>query len=488
MQSQLGISGFALYVPSRRVSLQNWCTWTGNSWSKVEAVVGRGFRMKGPDENVYTLAATAVLRLIESYDLNPERIGMLALGTESSTDNAVGAVIVRGMVDHALEASGRARLSRNLEVPEIKHACLGGVYALKGALRYLNTDGAGRQAIVVAADVAEYARGSTGEPTQGAGAVAMLVEAAPRLLAIDVASSVSASAYRGPDFRKPTLRFFDADYSPGIERLHDFPVFNGKYSTACYFDEVIAALRTVVDNQDAPGLSWLDSFARVFFHRPYARLPSQAWGMAVLYALSRDPRGQDILASCAKDSGVAVEAVVAEFERPTDLFTSSGPEGLADTPFPAATAALKAFTRSEHYPRLVAQKLELGADSMAELGNLYTGALFAWLASGFAEAQGRRIDLTNERWLLTGYGSGDASEILSAEVVPDYHKAASRIGFAETLTDSIVLSQEQYERLHDRGDCDVDIGQRRRFFVDRVGKSGSDPFDEVGIEYYRLAK
>ena len=67
-------------------------------------------------------------------------------------------------------------LSRSCEVPELKHACLGGVYALKGALRFAALDGKGRKAIVVTADIAEYARGSTGEPTQGAGAVALLVE------------------------------------------------------------------------------------------------------------------------------------------------------------------------------------------------------------------------------------------------------------------------------------------------------------------------
>ena len=69
------------------------------------------------------------------------------------------------------------RLSRHCEVPEFKHACLGGVYALKArrALRGAATRG-DKLAIVVCADVAEYERGSSGEQTQGAGAVAMLVE------------------------------------------------------------------------------------------------------------------------------------------------------------------------------------------------------------------------------------------------------------------------------------------------------------------------
>ena len=91
---------------------------------------------------------------------------------------------IEGMVDEALIARGKAPISRSCEVPEFKHACLGGVYGMKGAIRHLALDGAGSQAIVVCADIAEYARGSSGEPTQGAGAVVMVVDDA-RVAAVD---------------------------------------------------------------------------------------------------------------------------------------------------------------------------------------------------------------------------------------------------------------------------------------------------------------
>src|SRR5262249_3593105 len=158
------------------------CSWTGNSYGKVRAVVGSSFRMRGRHESIYTMTANAVLRLILDYQIDPARIGFLGLGTESSSDNSAGAVIVKGMLDRALRQLGHPALSRNCEVPEFKHACLGGVYALKSALRYLAHDGRGRQAIVVCGDIAEYERGSSGEPTQGAGAVAMLVEHDPALV------------------------------------------------------------------------------------------------------------------------------------------------------------------------------------------------------------------------------------------------------------------------------------------------------------------
>ena len=128
-RKSIGISGLAAYTPPFRVWLEDWCNWTDNQWPKIREVVGRSFRVRGRNQSVYTMAATAVMRLIEQYDIDPARVKFLGLGTESSTDNSAGAIIVKGMVDQALIARGKAPIARSCEVPEFKHACLGGVYA-----------------------------------------------------------------------------------------------------------------------------------------------------------------------------------------------------------------------------------------------------------------------------------------------------------------------------------------------------------------------
>ena len=66
-----GISGFSVYLPPYRVQLQRWCEWYDQPWDKISAVVGRSFRVRGPTENVYTMAASALLRLILAYELDP---------------------------------------------------------------------------------------------------------------------------------------------------------------------------------------------------------------------------------------------------------------------------------------------------------------------------------------------------------------------------------------------------------------------------------
>ncbi|MCA9683993.1 MAG: hydroxymethylglutaryl-CoA synthase family protein, partial [Myxococcales bacterium] len=378
---QPGISAISLYLPRPRVELERWCAWTGAPWAKVGAVVGRSFRVCGPDENAYTMAATAVLRLIRRNRLDPRRVGFLALGTESSTDNAAGAVIVRGMVDAALREAGLPALARDCEVPEFKHACLGGIYAMKAAARWLACDGRGRLAIVVSADIAEYRRGSSGEQTQGAGAVAFAMESEPKLLSLDLGHSGSASSYRGYDFRKPMVRHFLPDYRErdGGERLRDYPVFNGKYSTSCYIDEVVAALDHMfarlgvgIGDDRRP---FYEQTAAVFMHRPYQHLPATALATALCWDLARTPATRGLLVELCAQAGVSPEAVDAEVahgrsDADFDLWTEVAARGPDHDPFPAISAVARQFRAGSWFRSFADDKLALGAELVREVGNL----------------------------------------------------------------------------------------------------------------------
>lgn len=483
----VGISAMAVYLPPWRVDLKRWCEWTGNDAAKTRAVIGHAFRMPGPDQNVYTLAANAVLRLIFRHGIDPQRVGYLALGTESSIDNAAGTVIVRGLVDQALAAEGKPTLARDCEVPEFKHACLGGVYALKGGLRYLALDGRDRQAIVVSADIAEYARGSTGEPTQGAGAVAMLLETSPRLLELDLAASGSASAYRGLDFRKPFLRF--ADQTPGHHgRLRDLPVFNGPYSTDCYIDATLHALDAMFARREGSHSAWLRDLGAVFMHRPYHHMPRSAWAMAWLAALGHDAAQGDAqaeaeLAGYCDAAQVTLENLAEEWQRGTQSCEAGA---LPPSAYPALMAARKAFRKSDNHAGIVKDKLRIGSEAMMELGNLYTAALPAWLATGLESAAVEGMDLDGRDLLVLGYGSGDAAEAIPARVVPGWQDAARAVHFQEALADAVDLDQEAYATLHDTGNID-DAGQvsPSGIVVDHVGMRDEPELQDFGIAYYR---
>jgi len=485
-KKKIGISGLAAYVPPYRVWLEDWCDWTGNQWPKIREVVGRSFRVRGPDQSVYTMAATSVIRLIDQYDIDPSRVKFLGLGTESSTDNSAGAIIVKGMVDHALEARGKPPIARSCEVPEFKHACLGGVYGMKGAIRHLALDGAGSQAIVVCADIAEYARGSSGEPTQGAGAVAMLLEEDPKLAIVDLVGSGSASDYRIMDFRKPMSRFCGQDRSQ-THQVQDFPVFNGKYSTTCYVDETLHALNDMYEKRDLNAIAYLRSLKTVFMHRPYRRMPETGWAVSYLFALSSgDAEDRAELASYCYDAGVDPHDVRDEMLGKPAVATLADPARLNYEAYPLTMAALRAFRASRRHRREILDKLAIGSDTMLDLGNLYTAALPAWLAAGFEQARDEGSLTAGEEVLTLGYGSGDAAEVIPFFIADGWREATAKIGFADAMLLTLDLNHEQYVALHDGYRVSgLDYIPRNEFVIDRVGRSDERQFTDLGIEYYR---
>jgi hydroxymethylglutaryl-CoA synthase len=480
-----GVSGVSLYVPSLRVQLADWCRWSGAPVDKVEAVVGRSFRVCPPTESVYTMAAGAVMRLIENYDVDPSDVGFLGFGTESSTDNAAGAVVIKGMLDRALTRRGMPALSRACEVPEYKHACLGGVYALKNAARYLATDGHGKKAIVVSADIAEYERGSSGEQTQGAGAVAMLLETQPKMFEVDLAHAGSASAYRGIDFRKPFARHFMPGYARDTQRMHDFPVFNGKYSTLCYTDAVVHALDAMFEKLDVSRTAFFEQVAAVMCHRPYHHMPLQAMAAALVWGMARDPAGHDGLRELCGASEVDFERTLAQLQASPDLFDIVLRDGPGAEPFPEAMVVVKRFRGTETYKTFAREKLGLGADLVKDLGNLYTAALPAWIGSAFEDALERDLDLTGQTMLAIGYGSGDAAEAIPLRVREDWRAGAQRIRMRDSLEKVTDLGREQYEALHDGLPVEgLPSAGRGTFVVDRVGERNDADYQDIGIEYY----
>ncbi len=484
--NKIGISGLAAYVPPYRVWLEDWCEWTDSHWPKIRDVVGRSFRLRGPNHSVYTMSATAVLRLIDQYDIDPQEVRFLALGTESSTDNSAGAVIIKGMVDQALKSRGMPPLSRSCEVPEYKHACLGGVYAMKGALRFLATDGRNSKAIVVSADIAEYARGSSGEPTQGAGAVAMLIEENPTLASIDLASSGSASDYRVMDFRKPMLRFCGQDRSE-THQVQDFPVFNGKYSTTCYIDETLHAVRDMYTKRGISAIDHMRSLKTIFMHRPYRRMPETGLSIVYLFALNLGEESDRAeLRGYCEAAGITLEDLDYEMNAAPEVSDFASEQGLQNDAYPLTMAVLQVFRKSDTYQREIIDKLALGGETIRDLGNLYTAAMPAWLAAGLESALEQDIDLTGEELLTFGYGSGDAAEVIPFYVEAGWRKASKKIRFGAALSRASDLTEAQYTAMHDgRRVVDLNVVEQAEFIIEDVGRREDRHFQDVGIEYYR---
>mgnify|MGYP001199289905 CR=1 FL=1 len=482
---QVGISGFSSHIPPYKIDLSDWCKWRANDWNKIRTVVGSSFRMRGPNENAYTMAATAVLRLIEQYKIDPSRIGYLALGTESSTDNSAGAIIVKGMVDKALAIKGKTPINRECEVPEFKQACLGGMYAMKAAARYLMLDGQDKIGIVVCSDIAEYELYSSGEATQGAGAIATLLETNPKLLNLELDCSGSSSDYRGPDFRKPFFRFMQQ--IPGsYGQPRDFPIFNGKYSTICYIDAVLTALRSMFNKIDVEPIDFIRNTAATFLHRPYQRMAET--GLIMTYflalALGNSPEEYYELHRYAESGNATAQELKEELLGTNSISTDFMDYGVTNQTFSRSLQAAQHFRDSEEFSRLMTS---LGLEQMKQVGNLYTASLPSWIAAGLEEAVSKKIQLEGQRILTIGYGSGDAAEIMPMTIAREWEVASNQIKFEEGLRNYRNVDQQTYAALHKGEITELElVKQSEVFYIQKIG-SRSKSFDDLGMEYYEFS-
>ena len=191
-------------------------------------------------EDIVTLAATAADDILTDED--KEAIDMVILATESGIDQSkAAAVFVHGLLD--IQPFARSF--------EMKEACYAATAALDYAKLHVEKFPQSK-VLVIASDIAKYGIGTPGEPTQGAGAVAMLISQNPRILSFNDDNVAQT---------RDVMDFWRPNYATT-------PFVNGFYSTQQYLDSLKT---TWAEYQKRTGLTLTD-FASVCFHLPYPKL------------------------------------------------------------------------------------------------------------------------------------------------------------------------------------------------------------------------
>src|SRR4051812_2826412 len=210
----IGIDAIAIAVPQGYVELADLAAARGVPAGKyVEGLGVSRMSVARAHEDPVALAANAARRLFATAEIDPGRIGLCVAGTETAVDHSKP---VAAYLHRLLGLPERCR------VFEAKHACFGGTAGLLAAIDWIASGSArGRQALVVCTDVARYALNSPGEPTQGAGAVAMIISENPRMLELEPGINGSY-AQDVNDFWRPL-------YSKEA-------VVDGHHSVQCYLD------------------------------------------------------------------------------------------------------------------------------------------------------------------------------------------------------------------------------------------------------------
>jgi hydroxymethylglutaryl-CoA synthase len=210
-------------------------------------------------EDTATLAASAAGGLLnDNPGLDLRNVRHLAVGTETGVDHSKP---VSAYVQGMLQRAGVA-LPASLSSFQVQHACAGGTIALLSVAGMLAAGGRqGETGIVVSSDIARYETKSTAEITQGAGATALLVESAPRLLSIDLAS-MGLHSMDVDDFFRPL--------GSTTARV------NGSYSMRCYEDSLEGAfLDHCAHAGEQPDRVLLDTDYFVL-HTPFRNMPESA--------------------------------------------------------------------------------------------------------------------------------------------------------------------------------------------------------------------
>jgi hydroxymethylglutaryl-CoA synthase len=197
-----------------------------------------------PDEDIVTMGASAARPLLEGTD--PGHIDLLLFATESGIDQSKAAgIFVHGLL----------KLPKRCRVVELKQACYGATAGLQMAAAVCARKPGGK-ALVIGSDVARYELGSPGEPTQGCGAVAMVVSAEPRLLALDPECGYFTDDVM--DFWRPNYR--------------DQAIVDGKYSTRVYLHALEECWKQYAE---ISGRSFGD-LHRFCYHLPFTRMAEKA--------------------------------------------------------------------------------------------------------------------------------------------------------------------------------------------------------------------
>lgn len=490
--TKVGIDDLAVYVPQLFFPIQSLAAARSLEYDKLNKGLGLT-TMSMPDvhEDAATMAANAVLELLQKNAIDPRKIGRLYVGTESGLDGSKPiASYVVGMLTQYFENQYGTNCFLQCDAVDLTFACIGAVDALQNTLDWVKGSPE-RLGIVVATDFAKYELGSGGEYTQGAGAVAMLIKQQPRLLAISDAWGVATvdvhdffkpirkikraevanealellnlqpsnlqplnvepsnlELEEAPIKTNPALGIFDA--TDELVQIHrDTPIFDGQYSNRCYQERIRQAYQSFcnaafgyVNGHAGPVLS--GRWQRLIFHLPYAYHARRIFSEIYLEeAIKAGKKGQ-----VEQETGVAVP------------------------PFEAWENYLKLVSKTPGYQAFVKNYLEKGERASSLVGNIYTGSILLSLMGNLEIDLEEAVDLTNAKIGFFAYGSGSKAKVFEGEVQPEWKEIVSRFQLFQRLENRTAINYETYESLH-RGKLAASVVPPTATFV--LQKISDDP-------------
>ncbi|WP_312923424.1 hydroxymethylglutaryl-CoA synthase family protein [Empedobacter brevis] len=434
-----GIEAVSIYVPHIYLPIKDLAIQRQIDPDKLEIGLGlKKMSVLDVHEDTATIAANALLKLIHDFEIDPNEIGRIYLGTESALDGAKPtATYAVQLVESVLSNKFGERPFKHTDVVDMTFACVGGVDALHNSIDYVRVN-SDKKAIVIAADYAKYGLESTGEYTQGAGAVAMLISDQPNLITFDHHWGIGMESVF--DFFKPHQATSNATIletlgtsKSEIEIFSDEPVFEGQYSNECYKNRVREAYFNFKEKAGVEGKLY-ENWRYIAFHLPYAFQGKRMF--SDVFALEN---GQD-----------------------------------------NSNDQLKIVSKSEAYKTLIKEKVEPTQRASSEIGNMYTASIFTAFLSALQVSADTNEELTGKTIGFIAYGSGSKSKVFQGQIGEGWKNVINKVDLFNYLNQREAITFEQYQDLHNKN-LKISINASKGFALDRIE---TENLDLKGARYY----
>ncbi|MBC7749664.1 MAG: hydroxymethylglutaryl-CoA synthase [Methylotenera sp.] len=422
---------------------------------KLEKGLGL-LKMTLPDthQDTVVFGANALTKLISDHNINLNEIARIYVGTESAIDSSkpISSFLIALME----QKFGENTLSE-CDVVDFVFACIGGVDALQNCIDFIHLNPT-KKAIVVTTDFAKYDLNSTGEYTQGAGALAMLITENPRIITFE--NNWATNTKGVFDFFKPyrtiakTAITGNTTNEPWFENLEseleihkDQPVFDGQYSNQCYMDRTRDAYFSFKKLKNTTETVY-DSWKSIVMHLPYAFQGRRM--LSEIYALD------------ASNTIISGNEDAVEYQN-----------------------ILKDFSKSEAYKSFVTHKLMPAEIASSLIGNLYTGSIFMGLLSTLAHYYDTEKEISGTIFGFLAYGSGSKSKVFEGTIQPNWKSAMTSVHLFETLEKSLEIDFETYEKLHKKEQKTSIQTPKNEWVLDRIETENPNL---LGARYYKWTK
>lgn len=419
---------------------------------KLEKGLGL-LQMTLPDchQDTVVFGANALTKLVQENQIDLSEISRIYVGTESAIDSSKP---ISSYLIALMEQKFGNGILEECDVVDFTFACIGGVDALQNCLDFVRLHPS-KKAIVVTTDFAKYDLNSTGEYTQGAGALALLVTANPRIIAFENQWATSTKGVF--DFFKPyrTLSkteitgnntnepWFD-NLEAKIEIHKDQPVFDGQYSNLCYMERTKNAYFSFKKQKNTTE-SIYNSWESIIMHLPYSFQGRRM--LTEIFALD------------------AATPILSGNEAPADYQNK-----------------LKEVSKSEEYRAFVNQKLQPAEIASSLIGNLYTGSIFMGLLSTLAHFASSKKEISGKKFGFLAYGSGSKSKVFEGTIQPNWIEAIAKVQLFETLENSHEINFKTYEKLHKKEQKQSVLNPKNEWILAQIETQKPNL---IGARYYQ---